>query len=269
MSTQGSQGQNPVQQFILKRPFSEALAMRKRLSALEAKDDLRAAGRQPVLPVEFTSQFGEDCWLWDLFRGQSKGFYIEVGAFDGYLYSVTYPFEAIGWTGLLVEPIPDRYELCKARRPNSRVVNAALAGPGSSGTCTFNVVDGARAGMLSHLIPNAAVNKDIADAGAAQRTVTVPLTSMNALLEGHTGPIDFAIIDVEGGEIPLIEGFDLKRFRPRVLLVEEGLPQMTSSVSKYMSQYPYTVVSYPWINRAYVHNDETELIQKAKSLPVW
>ncbi len=269
MSQAGGSHDQAMANYIHNRPITEALSMRKRLSALEALEDLRHIGRAPALPMEFTSQYGEDCWLWELFRGQRDGFYIEVGAFDGHTFSVTYPFESFGWKGLLVEPIPERYELARVRRPGSRVVNAALAGPGSTGTCTFTVVDGPRTGMLSYLTPTAVNIKDVAEAGTPTRKVTVPMTSMDAVLEGHSGPIDFAVIDVEGGEIPLIEGFDLKKYRPRVLLVEEGLPSMSSAVSKYMSKHPYVAAAYPWINRAYIHKDETDLIKRAQNLPIW
>ena len=57
--------------------------------------------------LEFRSQFGEDALLWDFFAGQLDGFFIEVGAFDGYNYSVSYAFECIGWDGLLIEAHPD------------------------------------------------------------------------------------------------------------------------------------------------------------------
>ena len=258
-----------LQQYIRNRPGGEALSLRKRLSAVEASEQLRQAGRTPALPLEFTSQYGEDCWLWELFRGQRDGFYIEVGAFDGYTFSVSYAFEAIGWKGLLIEAIPERYELARARRPGSRVVNAALAGPGSSGTCTFTVVDGPWMGLLSYLTPRTAEGWVPPDPNAPTRRVTVPLTSMAALLEGHSGPIDFAVLDVEGGEVPLIDGFDLNRFRPRVLMIEEGVPGEASPVPQHMTQFPYTPVAYPWINRVYIRNDEQELIRRARGIAVW
>jgi hypothetical protein len=52
--------------------------------------------------VEFRSQCGEDALIWDAFNGQLDGFYIEVGAFNGYDFSVTYALDCIGWNGLLI-----------------------------------------------------------------------------------------------------------------------------------------------------------------------
>lgn len=255
--------------YIRSRPSSEALSLRKRLCTMEGNEQLRRAGRTPAFPLEFTSQYGEDCWLWELFGGKLDGFYIEVGAFDGVTYSVTYPFESVGWKGLLIEPITDRFEHARANRPGSRVVHAALAGPGSTGTCSFTVVSGENQGMLSYLTPTAINTRDVASTGLPTKKVTVPLTTMNDLLANHTGPIDFAVIDVEGGEIPLLEGFDLEKYRPKVLLIEEGLPSRDSPVLQYLSRFPYVAAAYPWINRVYIHKDETELIQRAVTTPVW
>jgi FkbM family methyltransferase len=258
-----------VREFISARPFCEALYVRKRLCALEAREKLRESGRKSALPVEFTSQYGEDCFLWDLFGGQLEGFFIEVGAFDGYTFSVTYPFEAIGWRGLLVEPIPEMFEAARARRPGSRVVHSALSATGSQDSCTFTVVEGERFGMLSYLHQTPVNMADVKSTGAPSRAVTVPMTSMNALLEGHEGRIDFAVLDVEGGEVELLKGFDLERFRPRVLLVEEGLPAPTSPVMQYLSRFPYTPTNYAWINRVYIRNDEPELLRQAARVAVW
>ena len=259
-----------IRDYLQNRPRSELLNVRKKLARLEAMDLLKSLDRQPALPLEFTSQYGEDCWLWELFAGQVDGFFVEVGAFDGYRYSVSYPFEAVGWKGLLIEPIPARCQEALKRRPGSRVVNAALGPPGGPPSCTFTVVgnDG-DFGMLSYLTPTAVNTADVKSVGASTSTVTVPLTTMNDLLAGHQGPIDFAVIDVEGGEIPLLQGFDLARFRPRVLLIEEGLPSPSSNISRYMSAFPYTAAAFPWINRAYIRNDETELIARAKQVPIW
>lgn len=269
----GGGGQNPqdaLRQVILQRPFTENLALRKRLSRLEALEVLRENGQSPTIPMEFTSHFGEDCWLWDLFRGQRQGFFIEVGAFDGHTFSVSYPFEAFGWKGLLIEPIPEQYEKARQRRPGSRVVHAALGPPGSPGTCTFQVVEGGaeKSGMLSHSVASEATSRDIREVQARTRSVTVPQTTLNGLLAEHQGPIDFASIDVEGGEIDLLRGFDLAKFRPRVLIIEEGMPAQTSPVMQYMSRFSYSPASYVWINRVYIRNDERDLIARAQQIPM-
>ena len=68
----------------------------------------------------FKAQYGEDKILWRMFNERPWGFYIEVGAWNGVTLSNTYFLEQMGWTGILVEPLPELYEACVHERPRSR-----------------------------------------------------------------------------------------------------------------------------------------------------
>lgn len=239
-----------------------ALHSNQRLAALEAREKLRDFGRTPHLPVEFRAQFGEDALIYDLLSGQTEGFFIEVGAFDGYHYSVTYALEALGWTGLLIEAIPERAEQCRQRRPHSRVVHAALSKRGSTGTVTFNVADDHYGGMLSYLHEDKDHLHDLDAGRIARRQVTVPVTTLNDLLKDHTGPIDVASIDVEGGEVALLDGFDLHKYKPRLLLLEDNTYGRNPALANYMKTQPYTQIAWLEMNRVYARADETEIINR-------
>jgi FkbM family methyltransferase len=226
--------------------------LKRNIYRLEAIEKLASAGRKPVYPVEFRSQFGEDAILWELFDGQLDGFFIEVGAFDGYNYAVTYALECLGWKGLLIEAIPERAAQCKERRKNSRVVHSALASK-HGGEVTFSVTEDQFGGMLSYLDPHSSHAKGLA--GAQKRHVTVPLTTMNELLKDHQGEIDVAVIDVEGGEVPLLGGFDLHKHKPKVLLIEDNARGQDQALANYMSMMPYVQVTWLEVNRVYVRAD--------------
>lgn len=239
-----------------------ALVHNQRLAALEAREKLRDLGRAPHMPVEFRAQFGEDALIWDLLGGQTEGFFIEVGAFDGYHFSVTYALEALGWTGLLIEAIPERAEQCRTRRTRSRVVHAALSKRGSTGTVTFNVADDHHGGMLSYLEGDKEHLEDLRAGSISTRQVNVPLTTMNDLLADHTGTIDVASIDVEGGEVALLDGFDLYKHKPRLLLLEDNTYGKNPALANYMKTQPYTQIAWHEMNRVYVRADETEIIRR-------
>jgi len=70
----------------------------------------------------FRSQWGTDIIIQDYidqhFPNQNnKGIFVEVGAYDGVDISNTYYLEKVkGWTGVLVEPIPEKYNLAKHNR---------------------------------------------------------------------------------------------------------------------------------------------------------
>src|SRR3954451_1905594 len=55
------------------------------------------------------------------------GVFVEAGAYDGFTQSNTYWLERFrGWSGVLVEAIPELAEQAKRNRPRSRVVQCAL-----------------------------------------------------------------------------------------------------------------------------------------------
>lgn len=246
----------------LRELFAQLLRTRRRVYALDAKERLREAGRAAAMPVEFRSQFGEDILIWDLLGGQIDGFFIEVGAFDGYSCAVTYALEAVGWKGLLVEAIPERFEQCRARRKNSRVVHAALGKRGSTGTTTFQVVEDQHGGMLSYHTTTEQHLRVLNADKRVRRAVSVPLTTMDELLKDHTGRIDVAVIDVEGGEVDLLDGFDVSRHRPRVMLIEDNDPA-SRVIENAMMRHPYTQVGWVEVSRVYVHNDEKDVMARA------
>ena len=231
---------------------------RQRIYALEAESRLRWAGKQPRFPVEFTSQHGEDLLLWDLFGGKTEGFFIEAGAFDGYHFSVTYPFEAVGWSGLLVEAIPEPYQRCAQLRTASRVVHAALSNGSASGETEFTVTADPFGGMLSHL-PGRGYPHLVPD--VPTRTVRVPLTNLDALLSDHQGGIDLVVLDVEGAEPDALDGFDLTRYRPAILLIESG---DDSAVRQRVERHPYRFVGKLQTNMLFIERSRHEIFERGK-----
>lgn len=243
---------------------NQLLRVRQDVAGVRAMFQLAAAEKTPRFPVEFVSQYGEDLLAYQLLGQPLQGFFIEVGAFDGYRYSVTYGLEAIGWNGLLIEAIPEQAEKCRARRPNSRVVHSALGARGASGTATFTVVADQYGGMLSY---QHADPQHIADTSWASRsTISVPITSMDELLRDHNGPIDLASIDVEGAELNVLDGFDLDRFKPRLLLIEDNSRGKNPALVNQMSKFGYKLGSRLVVNDIYFREDDAELQERLKWL---
>jgi len=236
-----------------------------RTCALEAHAALVDRGRKPKLELKFRSQFGEDQWLWNLFKDQPDGFFIEVGAFDGRTLSVSWIFEAIGWKGLLIEPIPARFEQCKACRPNSRVVNAAVSKKGSTGTATFEMLESAGDDYVELMSYYKTTAKHYQQTSTAKHIkINVPLSTMNDVLGDINHPIDFAVIDVEGHEMDLFDGFDLDKYRPRVLVVEDNQEGKDTSIPKLLTKHGYRDLGWLAVNRLYIREDDKPLLDKMR-----
>ena len=217
-----------------------------------------AAERERMrLPALMTSQYGEDILLWNFFDHKREGFYVEVGAYDGVGFSNTYFFEAVGWTGLLIEPVPELYRACLSSRPYSRVINTVV-GKGENGQqVEFSVAEGnGGVGTLSFFGENPQQVKRIHKEGGVVRTIEVPLVSLNRLLEDHRGEIDFISIDVEGKELDVLQGFDLQRFRPRVLVIEDNSNGSDTGVKDWLELHDYMERFRCEHNVFYAHKDD-------------
>jgi FkbM family methyltransferase len=243
--------------------------LQQRLVVSEASAALGRAGREPTMRIDACAQFAEDVFLWELFEGKTSGFFVEAGAFDGFNYSVSYLFEAVGWRGLLVEAIPDRYQQCLARRKNSRVVHAALSRRGASGEVQLNVTRDPLGGMYSFVDGTSdpsTMRHELNTMGVSASKVSVPATTLSDLLAEHDGSIDFAMIDVEGAEPDVIDGFDLPRLRPRVLLVEDNTLGRHPALDAAMRDTPYVDAGWVHPNRIFIRDDEADLLTRARAL---
>ena len=167
------------------------------------------------------AQFGEDEALLSYFSGRA-GFYVEVGAADGIENSNTLLLESHGWTGILIEADPDRAELCRQARPASSVVSAAVVAPGSPASVTFYRAE--IPGLSTTGLTEVGRQQLQAWTGRVDLTeIVVPARTLDEIL-GDESParVDVVTIDVEGHEAEVLAGFDLKRWRPRFVIVERN-----------------------------------------------
>ena len=216
----------------------------------------------------YTAQFGEDRILWQVFRQRVGGYFIEVGAYDGVTLSNTYFLEQMGWCGLLIEPIAPLCQKAAAARPRSKVVHAACSKPGSRGTAKFTVAQNVP--VLSFLQADQDhVDRCIRE-GAQLVEIEVPLMTLDDIVvqerrdpAPHGGPwapgggwrIDLVSIDTEGCELDVLEGFNLERFKPRVLVIENDRPA-GSQIEPYLQARGYRKFHRQKINDFYVRADD-------------
>jgi FkbM family methyltransferase len=161
--------------------------------------------------------------------GNAPGYFIEVGANDGYQQSNTYYLERHkGWRGLLVEGIPELYERCRRLRTRSTVVSCALVSPSHTGSTVtmhyahlMSVVEGS---LKSLQAQSEHIGTGRQHQGVDQPySVEVPARTLEAVLDGlpDVPPIiDLLSLDVEGYELDVLQGLNLDRYAPRWILVE-------------------------------------------------
>lgn len=174
-------------------------------------------------PLRFVSQSGEDVWLWNRFDRRGDGVYVEVGAFNGVDSSNTYFLEQLGWTGVLVEADPEQAEKCARARPGSRTVHAAATAVAGTIELTRYVDDVYWAGMMSHVGASSEHESRLDAMPGRTETLEVPAMTLDSILqEAGLTKIDVMSIDVEGSEHQVLDGLDLARWRPQVIVIENA-----------------------------------------------
>ena len=185
----------------------------------------------------FRAQNGEDRWLHDFFGGKSTGYFVDVGAYDGVDLSNSYHFEQIGWTGILVEPDPDRARACAASRPHSKTFQCAAVDSVETGEICFHR---AAAGVYSttNLTPDH--ERRLAGMGMATEEIRVPARTLDSMLiEAGATQVDFVSIDVEGAELAVLRGFDIDRWSPQVVIVESNTKHRAKEIRDYFVAHGY------------------------------
>lgn len=209
----------------------------------------------PASPLISYAQNGEDVVLWRALGRLDGGRYIEVGANDPSIDSVTRLFYDRGWSGITVEPVLAYAQAQRDARPRDTVF-AVAAGDGSASTATL------------HVIADTGLSTTVGDSGpgVGEHDVTVPLRSLDSLIEeaGFADEdIHFLVVDVEGAEAQVIAGIDLTRFRPWILVIEATAPN--STVPTHQEWEPvllaagYEFALFDGLNRFYLAREHGEL----------
>ena len=216
--------------------------------------------------VSYAQNF-EDAMLWRALRHLPSGFYVDVGAQDPVVDSVSKAFYDAGWRGAHVEPVAEYAELLRKARPDEQVFQVALGV--KAGTQKFFVVPST--GLSTSI-------RSIADRHRKERKyevteIRVPCLTLDQVFEAtnHT-EIQWLKIDVEGAEREVLSGWDGKRFRPWIVVVESTLPNSTIENFEQWEHLvlgaDYQLVYQDGLNRFYVSAERAaELASSFKTPP--
>jgi FkbM family methyltransferase len=172
------------------------------------------------------------------FCDTDRGYFVEIGANQPKNLSQTFDLEQKGWTGVLIEPQPDLAEELRRQR-SAKVYAEACSSRGNAGArLTLHLAGG-------HSSFNKSLNlAEIKPHGA----IEVPVRTLDQILTDAGIPhIDFISIDVEGHELEVLDGFDLARWRPRLILIEDLLLHLRLHRS-------LTRRGYRWLRRTGMNN---------------
>jgi FkbM family methyltransferase len=197
----------------------------------------------------------------DAFGYKTDGFFVEVGAFDGVLWSNTLTLVNEGWSGIYFEPHEDQFNALNANHgdnPDLHLRKMALSNyhglaelylGGSISTISEKTKD------LYLEIPG------FSSTGLAHGiSDTVEVSTLDTELDGMA-PVGFEvlIVDVEGSEMDVLDGFSIEKYMPVLAVIEthdkfpdERLNSKAALINEYMKGAGYTLLQSDIINSVYV-----------------
>lgn len=208
--------------------------------------------------ISYAQNF-EDVMLWRALQHVGAGYYVDIGANDPVVDSVTRWFYEQGWSGLNIEPVPHWHGKLQADRPRDTNLQVAV----SSSTGPMTLYDIPETGLAT-LDP--AIAETHRQGGCQVHAITVPVQALDDLLQQHAPgrDIHFLKIDVEGAEREVLQSASLQAARPWIILVEATAPR--SPVTNHhlwedlLTTRGYQFAYFDGLNRFYVAQEHAELL---------
>ena len=174
------------------------------------------------------SDRGQDRWVIDeVFAGRTGGFFVELGAFDGFSESNTFVLEKrYGWRGLAIEPNPVNYRVLTEVTARDCTCVPLAVDP-EPGVLEF-YLDGQRSSLIVDEADHQDKAADIETARAEGKVVSVETLPLADIFDRYDAPevIDYFSLDVEGSETRIMRGFPFDRYRFLTLTIERPTPEL-------------------------------------------
>ena len=195
--------------------------------------------------------------LWRALKHVENGFYIDIGAQDPVIDSVSLAFYEKGWRGIHVEPTPHYASMLRAHRPEDTVIQAAVSK--SNGVLQFFEIP--ETGIST---ANAGIATGHKERGFEIREITVPSIPLSAIFKSCEGrEIHWLKIDVEGFEQQVLLSWGKSATRPWIVVIESTLPltqiETHDKWEALLLKRGYSVVYFDGLNRYYTSAAHPEL----------
>ena len=191
------------------------------------------------------SQFQEDLFLQKYFKDINDGFYVDIGCYHPVKYSNTALLYNKGWSGINLDLNQTSIDLFNIARRRDKNICAAISNKNESTNFYFDH-------SLSSINT---LNKEFSDFAAKNisfkkhekkeiKTYTFDSLINNFYLK--LNKIDFLNIDAEAHDFEVLEGFNLKKFKPKLICVElydNKIEIVEKKFVNFLSKYRYSLIN--------------------------
>lgn len=203
--------------------------------------------------ISYAQNF-EDVILWRALKDVKNGFYIDVGANDPIIDSVTKWFSEQGWSGINVEPDGKYADLLQVDRPNDINLNIVV-GEKNDKVIFFETKT---RGWSTN---NEFLAKEYARKNEIFLTKEIQCHTLQYVCDKYVKDkeINFLKIDVEGSEKSVLQGADFIKYRPWILVIEAtkpNSPELSIEWEDFVIESGYRFIYFDGLNRFYLSKEK-------------
>ena len=206
---------------------------------------------------------GVDLIIDYIFKDKNDGTYLDIGAQHPISNNNTFLLFKRGWSGINLDLDKKNIELFNIARPNDINLNLAVSN-----------VEGETDLFFYHdASPINTLNKEVSDYQKAKikEIKKIKTKTLNNILRNLNikNKIDYMNIDVEGHEEKVLEGFDIKKYNPKIISIEyldlkmkklefknNNLDNLIkSNIYKYFIEHNYYFVNWLHGDLIFAHRD--------------
>jgi len=179
----------------------------------------------------------------------NNGFFVEIGAYNGIDGSNCYFFEKfLNWSGIAIEPSPTQF-LALQKNRKCKCVNKAVAKKSEK----IEFIDVVKGYTQMSGINNSSYQKTLEIINKDLRTVIdkkiIEAATFSEIVE-YNYLIDYLSIDVEGGEMDILESIDFDLYKIKVLSIENNYPNEIN-YEKYLSEKGFCYIDNVGVDEIY------------------
>jgi FkbM family methyltransferase len=173
--------------------------------------------------MKYYSQFKQDEVLYNnFFKNIKNGYFVDIGAFDGVIYSNSLFFEELGWDGICIEPNPEKFKILKSKR-TCECVECAISDK-KEFTEFFQIKDegtSTLSGLVNEFSEQAIkrINDNLNDDQCFDY-ITVECKLFEDVVKNTN--IDYLSLDTEGNELKILKSIDFEKYNIKIMTVENN-----------------------------------------------
>jgi len=179
-------------------------------------------------------EFGEDIFINRILKNINQGKYVDVGCYHPYKGSLTFELYKRGWNGVNIDASKTSIDLFNMSRKKDINLNLAISN-----------FDGE-----TYYYENSPINQQnsLIQMNKLQKKIKIKCLTLDTVLNNkNLDEFDYLNIDVEGSELEVIKGFNLKRFNPKLITIENNDltidEYLKSEVCKILIENDYILVN--------------------------